>query len=203
MAMWDPRGLVFGSDYTLLTEALLPFALVFTIVYSVLLKTKILGVESDGKTPKKNFNTIVSLIIALSVVIPHITRAYPYQWDVVNIINKFLPNVALVTVVIVMLLLVLGLSGKAPDFSKDSMGGGFTLFGIIIIIILFLAAADVFQRSYMPSWLYFIYDPQLQALVITLIVFALIIKFITGGDEKTKDKSTGVKDFLKDWNSFK
>lgn len=203
MAYWDPTNIVLGSRYTLLTEALLPFALVFTIVYSVLLKTKILGVESDGKTPKKNFNIIIALILALSVVIPHITHNYPPQWDVVNIINNALPGVALVAVIIVMLLLVLGLSGKAPDFSKDSLGGGFTIFGIIVIVVIFLAAADVFQRAYMPRWLYFIYDPQLQALLVTLVVFFIIIKFITSGDSQEKDKKGGVKDFLKDWNSFK
>lgn len=203
---WNINSILFGNNsvYTPLTEALLPFALIFTIVYSVLLKTKILGVESDGKTPKKNFNVIISIILALSTVIPHITNTYPRDWDVITIINNALPNVALITVVIVMLLLVLGLSGKAPDFSKDSLGGGFTIFGILIIIVIFLAAAEVFQKTYMPRWLMFLYDPSFQALAVTLIVMGIIIKFITGGDEKEKDKNkTGVKDFLKDWNSFK
>ena len=90
MALWDPRGLIFGSDYTILTDALLPFALIFTVVYSVLLKTKILGTEADGKTPRKNFNVIISLIVSLLVVIPHITNQYPVGWDVIEIMNKFI-----------------------------------------------------------------------------------------------------------------
>ncbi|MBI5073475.1 hypothetical protein HZA99_06685, partial [Candidatus Woesearchaeota archaeon] len=50
-----------------LTDALLPFLLIFTILFAMLQKTKILGAG------KKNFNVMVSFIIAAMVVIPHIT----------------------------------------------------------------------------------------------------------------------------------
>ena len=44
---------------------------------------------------------------------------------------------------------------------------------------------------------------QFQALIVTLIVFGIIISYITGSDSSTKEKNKGgVKDFLKDWNSF-
>ena len=48
------------------TDVLIPFILVFTIVFAVLQKTKILG---DGK---KNYNVMIALVMALAVVIPHI-----------------------------------------------------------------------------------------------------------------------------------
>ncbi|MCF7866078.1 hypothetical protein K9L67_00555 [Candidatus Woesearchaeota archaeon] len=196
---WNFSSIIYGTNYDLLTDALLPFALIFTIVYSVLQKTKILGTEDDGKTPKKNFNVVLSLIMSMAVVIPHITRAYPNQWDVVTIINNFIPNVALVAVVVIMLLLILGLSGKPADFTKEGLGGGFTLFGIIIIGIIFLAAADVFNRAFFPRWLYFIYDQNFQALIVTLIVFGLIIGYITKDEKKDKDKGENI---LKTLNAF-
>ena len=48
-------------------DSLLPFLLIFTILYAILNKTKIIG---EGR---KNFNVMVALILSLMVVIPHIT----------------------------------------------------------------------------------------------------------------------------------
>ena len=42
------------------TDALLPFLLIFTIVFAVLQKTNILGKD------KKNFNVILALVLALT-----------------------------------------------------------------------------------------------------------------------------------------
>lgn len=187
---WNFTGALYGSDYRLLTEALLPFALIFTIVYAVLTKTKILGTTKSDE-PRKNFNVIISLVMALAVVLPHLTNSYPDpSWDVVTIINSALPNVALVAVIIVMLLIVLGVAGKPIDFSKsDYMGGGFTLISILVVLFIFLSSADVFDTSWTPIWLYFIYDPSFQMLIVALIVFGLIIKFITKDDDAEKKTS--------------
>ena len=46
------------------SDVLLPFVLIFTIVFGVLQKTDIFGQN------KKNFNAIIALVVALSVVIP-------------------------------------------------------------------------------------------------------------------------------------
>ncbi|MCF7872557.1 hypothetical protein K9L97_06005 [Candidatus Woesearchaeota archaeon] len=201
MAYWNLGGLLGISTMDLLQDLLLPFALIFTIIFATLQKTKILGTEDDGKTPKKNFNVILSLVMSLAVVIPHLTNSYPWSWDVVNIINQFIPRVALLAVVIIMLLLILGLAGKPADFTKEGLGGGFTLFGIIMIIILFLTSTDVLNRTYLPRWLYFLYDAQFQSLIVVLIVFGIIISYITKDDSKKKD--SGMKDVLKEWNAFK
>ena len=58
-----------------LTDVMLPFLLVFTLVFAVLEKTKVLGME------KKNLNVVVSLVMALSTIIPHITSSYPLDYD--------------------------------------------------------------------------------------------------------------------------
>ena len=52
----------------------------------------------------------------------------------------------------------------------------------------------------MPSWLYFIYDSQFQALVIALIIFGLVIKFITA--EKDESDKKDEKKFLKSFNKI-
>src|SRR3989344_3262761 len=57
------RGMLVLEDLGL-TDVLLPFLLIFTIVFAVLQKT-----EMFGKTGK-NFNVMIALILALGVVIP-------------------------------------------------------------------------------------------------------------------------------------
>jgi len=203
MAYWDFSGLLYSFDYRILTDAILPFALIFTILFSVLQTTKILGVEEDKKTAKKKLNIMIALVMSLGAVIPHLTNSYTNpSWDVVSIINKALPNVSLVAIIVVMILLVLGLVGKTPKLYKsDSLGGGFTILAIVVVVGIFLAAADVFDRTYVPSWLYFIYDPQFQALVVALVIFGLIIKFITG-DDSNKGEDKDKKKFFKNLNKI-
>ena len=68
-------------------DSVLPFILIFTIVFAVLQKTKIIG---EGK---RQFNTIVALVLSLMVVIPHVTGRYPPGQDIILIINQALPQV--------------------------------------------------------------------------------------------------------------
>jgi len=83
-------------------DVLLPFLLVFTIIYAVLLKTKILG-------DRKNFNVIIALILGLLFVIPHILGTYPLGYDPVRVLNETLPSISLVSVAAIMLLILLGI----------------------------------------------------------------------------------------------
>jgi len=92
-----------------LFDILLPFVLVFTIVYAVLHKIKLFGKDS------KQFDVMIALVMGLAVVFPHVlwgvndptvstlSNGMP---DIVNIINASLPNVSIVIVAIVMALTV-------------------------------------------------------------------------------------------------
>jgi len=78
-------------------DVVLPFLLVFTLVFAILEKTKILGVNDDtAKTAKKNINAMVAFAIGLFVVL---------ATQVVQVIKESLPLVALVLVIIISLLL--------------------------------------------------------------------------------------------------
>lgn len=190
MASWDLRNLMLNLQDVGVLDVLLPFLLIFTIVFAVLQKTKLLGKDDDGK-PRKNFNVIIALVLALATVIPHVTGQYPYDADVVNIINTALPNVSLLVIIIVMVLLTIGVFGKELDIGGSSMGGWFVLLAFVVIGFIFAAAANLFDRALMPSWLYFLYDSQFQALIITILVFGLIIMFITKEDKPKDDKKPG------------
>jgi hypothetical protein len=186
---WDFRNMIYSLEQIGVLDVIMPFILIFTIIYAVLQKTKILGKDANGK-PKKNFNVIISLVMALAVVIPHVTGRNLYGISVVDIINTALPNVALVAVIIVMILLTIGVFGKEFDIG-EGFGGIFVILAFLVIGFIFAASAGLFRYGTLPYWLYFIYDSQFQALVVTLLVFGVIIYFITKEEktDKTKDKN--------------
>ena len=62
-----------------LTDIMLPFLLVFVLVFAVLEKTAVLGAD------KKNFNVIVALVLALATIIPHATSTYPCEPGELNL----------------------------------------------------------------------------------------------------------------------
>lgn len=82
-------------------NVILPFLLIFTIVFGVLEKTKIFGTEKyKGDTvPRRNLNSVVSFCIAFFVVAAS---------NVVGLLQVSLPIVALVLVVIIVFLLLFG-----------------------------------------------------------------------------------------------
>ena len=195
MVSWDFRNMIYNLEGIGLLEVLVPFLLVFTIIYAVLQKTKILGKTEDGK-PKKNFNVVIALVMALAVVVTSATGQYSGQPSVVDIINTSIPGVALVAIAIVMVLILIGVFGKELDIGASNYGGIFVILSFLIIGFIFASAADLFDRSYIPSWLTFIYDSQFQALIVAIVVFGLIIYLITKEDKpKGKDDSNALKEF--------
>lgn len=174
------QGLIFTLQQWGVVDVVLPFILVFTIVFAVLEKTKILG--SDDNTVRK-YATVVSLVLAFAVVIPHVTGSYYYGFDAVEIINKALPQVGLLLVAIVMVLLTLGLwTGKKADGSKG-IGVWFTMASGIIVIAIFIASVGWWD---VPSWIYRLIDSDFISLVIAILVFGIIIKFIAGPKKEAK-----------------
>ena len=81
-----------------LWDIMLPFILVFTVMFAMLQKTNVLGEN------KKNLNMAVSLVLGLSFVVPHVLRLYPAHADPVEIINKALPQVSVVVIAVMMLM---------------------------------------------------------------------------------------------------
>ncbi len=114
------EGVQFLVDFGVY-QYLLPFLLVFSIMFAILNKTKVLG----GKT---NIDGVVAMVGGLLLVV---------QQDIVETINTFLPKVSLIIVVILMFLILVALvAGK--EF-KGFQGAWMGLFIIVIIVALFMA----------------------------------------------------------------
>ncbi|MBS1267256.1 MAG: hypothetical protein MAG795_01228 [Candidatus Woesearchaeota archaeon] len=155
-----------------LTDVLLPFLLIFTIVYSVLHRVNIFG-------DRKNVNAVIAIIMALLVVIPHVTGDYPAGADVVEIMNNAIPNVSIFIVAIVMLLIMIGVFGVNVNIAGTSLGGIVALVSFLIVAAIFGNSAGWFGNRNLPPWLSFLRDSDAQALIIVLLFFGIIVWFIT------------------------
>lgn len=151
-------------------DSLLPFILIFTIVFAILQKTKIIG---EGK---RQFNTLIALVLSLMVVIPHVTGRYPPGQDVVVIINQALPQVSLIVVAILAALLLIGVFAPGVMFGGTSFGAFLALFSMGAVVYIFGNAAGFWKNL---GFLSFLNDPDTQAVIVIVLVFALIIWFIT------------------------
>lgn len=176
-------------------DVVLPFVLIFTIVFAVLEKTKILG-SDDAKVRK--YAVVIAMVVAFSVVVPHITGTPYFGYDVVDAINTALPQIGLLLVSIVMMLLSVGLwTGEKPDGSKG-IGVWFILASIVMIIMIFISSIGIYD---VPIWLESLLRSDVVPLVIAILVFGVIINFIIG-DEKKKDDKTSLQKFTDSVSSF-
>lgn len=186
---YDQQGVFWNLKDLGLFDIILPFILIFTIIFAVLQKTKILGEKS------KNFNMVIALVMGMSVVVPHVlwrgcddgTCSYLSNGlpDVVNIINKALPNVSVIIVAVLMVLLIFGIWGSKVKLGSNSLSGIIALFAFLSVIYIFGAAADWWGA---PGWADPLFEPDTMALVVTILVFAIIIWFITK-DDSDKDSN--------------
>ncbi len=85
------QALVYLEQMGLL-DAIIPFILIFSIFYAVLEQVKILE--------NNKVNGVVAVSVALLTVVPHVLGMYPPHADVVTIINRALPEIALILIAI-------------------------------------------------------------------------------------------------------
>src|SRR3989339_1252523 len=126
-----------------LYDVVLPFILVFTIVFAIFEKTRVFGtVDIEGKQyPKKNLNAMASFVIAFLVIASS---------ELVGIITKVSSQMVVLLFLSVLFLLLIG------SFMKEGpifLEGGWKLLFVVImfigIIIIFLGAI----KSEGKTWL--------------------------------------------------
>ena len=179
---------VFGAVIELLRtfglfRVILPFMLVFAIVYAVLKKTQILGDQpwSDSVA------AIISLAIAFFVIA---------STPVVSALERLLPNTAFLLVVIVLFLMVLGLFGfDIGDIFKGDKKAKIILaliFTFIFLALVGFAAPDMpvlgpFAKFLMGP----IEIPELTEETVALIVVVGILIAVVVGIPYFITRSTG------------
>ena len=132
------RGVIEFLNKLGVYDVVLPFLLVFTIVFAIFEKTKILGIDKlEGKEyTKKNLNAMVAFVIAFLVIAS--TR-------LVAVINNVMANIILLLILAICFLLLVGVFFSDKQFSLEQEPGWRKFFMVLMfigIVIIFLNALD-------------------------------------------------------------
>jgi peptidoglycan/LPS O-acetylase OafA/YrhL len=158
---------------TLFTEGVLPFLLVFVLVFAILQKSKILG---DGK---KQIDALVALAIGLILVGSSGPR---------NFIVNMMPWLAVALVVLLIFFLVYGFAASdktnglvIPDWVKNTI----LILAIIFVIVLVLVITDTWGKL----WNWLAGDSMGGTVVMILVVVAALWATLgTGGSSSGGNK---------------
>jgi hypothetical protein len=152
-------------------EVALPFILIFTLVFAILQKIKIFGDKG------KNFNAVISLVMAFLVV---------RTGAVVEVMNMYLPQVSLIAVIIITVLILVGLI-ISPE--QLGMKGGF---GGVAILITVIGAAAAFIASSsplgieMPRWVNDLFRGADWTILLSIAAVIIFIAWMTSEDDPDK-----------------
>ena len=166
-----------------LYDVILPFLLVFTVMFAILEKTKILGVEKVGEQAitRKNLHAMTSFVVAFFVVASS---------RLVEIITSVSANAVLLLMLAVLFMMLYGALHASPEKGDGALHGvwksifiGIMFMGIIVI---FLNALKIGSES----WLEFMFrhlsgfwggtdSNRAVSSIILSIVVVLILVFVT------------------------
>jgi peptidoglycan/LPS O-acetylase OafA/YrhL len=168
-----------------LIDAILPFILIFVLLFAILQKIGMF--KDDAGKPDRKISGLLALVIAAIVVVPHVVQLYPPEQDPINIINQFLPSTAVILIAILAVILLLGLAGaKVPSLMQWAIA--LAALGFLIVMILMAVIPGFFPTFYWLS------DPSMQALVIILLIMGLVGWFVIR--EPTDE---GLGEFVNKW----
>jgi hypothetical protein len=125
------------------------------------------------------------VIFALLVVIPHVTGNFPAGYDPVAIINAALPSISLVIVAVIALMILIGVFAHDRILLGMTAPGWVGLFSVVTLVFIFGSAAGWWTTGII-DWLDQVFGSDIVAILIMILVFGIIIAFVTGGGEHEK-----------------
>lgn len=153
-------------------DIVLPFLLVFTIVFAILEKTKVLGIERiEGREiTKKNLNSIVAFIVAFLVIA---------STQLVAVINQVMANVVLLLILGVCFLMMVGVFFGDKEFTLSEFKGWTSFFMVMMfigIVVIFLNALNWLDPIFnlFRNW-----DAEWAATIIFLLIIFGFMYYIT------------------------
>lgn len=161
-------------------DVLLPFLLVFTIVFALLERTRIFGVDKVDKEeyPKKNLNAMAAFVISFLVIASS---------QLVGAITQISSQIVLVLFLVVFFLLLVGAFYEEGEVGKKGLSDEpyKTIFIILIfaaVLFIFLNALTYNNKSWLQAGYEFMRDnissPAVGALILVIFIILFIV-FIT------------------------
>ena len=116
------------------TEIILPFIIVFTLIFATLQKTKVLGQYADGR-PKKNYNAIVALVIGFSVLVMVRTL------EVISLFTRYITLLLLAFVFVAIVATLLGIRNQNKN----------AIFSVALLLVIFALLQILAWVGVLPS----------------------------------------------------
>ncbi len=180
------RGAIEFFERLGIYDVVLPFLLVFTIVFAVLERTKIFGTEKiDNKEyTRKNLNAMAAFVVALLVVVSK---------EVVATINEGVANVVILLVIVISFLMLIGtFFGKDEEvILKDNWRnwGMFILaVGVILIFMNSVGWLEPFWDYLTSSW-----NTSVVGSIILVLLIIIFMAYVTKGEKKSEEKKEETK----------
>jgi hypothetical protein len=155
-------------------EVVLPFLLVFTIVYAVLQKTKIFG----AKEPTKNINAMIAFVIALFFVA---------TTNLVEGTTEFLPNVVVLLITLMSFMMLVGFFYTDKEFSFENH----KFWKVFLTIIFFIGIVLLSWHAFAPDafeWFWVgntqFWSSTAGVTIIFVVIMIGTILFVTLGGKK-------------------
>jgi hypothetical protein len=165
-------------------DVVLPFILVFTIMFAILEKTKVFGTEGEKKFTKKNLNAMVSFVVAFLVVASS---------KLVETITKVSSEIIVLLLLVVFFLMMVGTFYTKEDIDKEGVAlkgawkVGFMIFIAISILFIFLDAIVAEDgRTWLEvfwDWLSDFYTDTSVAAIVLIIAVIIFVYFVTKSKE--------------------
>ncbi len=175
------RGIIDFFNEIGIYDVVLPFILVFTIMFAIFEKTRILGEdEIEGKPyTKKNLNSMVAFVVAFLVVASS---------RLVATINEAMANIVVLVLLGTGYLLLIGIFFKEGEGVYLEGGARYTAMGIMFIgiVLIFLHAIRTENgESWLEwFWAYLInnWTTNLAGSIILVIVLIMFMLYIIKGE---------------------
>ena len=166
-------------------DVVLPFLLVFTLVFAILEKSKVLGTErtKDGEFTRKNLNAMVAFVVAFLVVASS---------RLVAVINETMANMVLLLMMSVCFLILIGSfmrETKEGVFLEKGWATFFTVIMFIGLLIIFFNALGWLE----PAWNYLLahYNSTAMASIILIAAMIGLVYWIVKEPKAKKEPAAG------------
>ena len=173
-----PDGFTYGGQtilsHPIFVETVLPFLLVFTIVFAVLQKSKVLG---EGK---RQVDAIVALVTGLLVI--SFAQA-------IGIIVQLIPFLAVSLVIILVFMLLVGSFHKEGDFLGKKTKTALMILVIIAVVIAVLIITNAWEYIYDIILLGGDSNIVINIIFIVVIILAVIFVMVGSKAKSGSDKS--------------
>ncbi len=169
-------------------DTVLPFLLIFTLIFAFLEKSKVLGTEkikvgdSVETVPKKNLNSIVAFVMGFIFVA---------SAQLVGLMNEILAGVGMALVMIFAYLLVLGSfqeEKETPFYLQGNLNIVFQIVVILAITLIFLNAMNWLDLTI--GFIASIMTTQVVTTIALILVILGFMYFVVRDPRRHRDKGS-------------